>query len=262
MDSPGYAVEQISGEDLVLVRLGGTRLGDQPVAGVLKVNGTHHRVALHPAADDFERCRTVAVPGVAHGDRACFRAEPKIAGRHFLESPFLDNRVGCWALVCLAESLAEQASVNVVLGATTCEEIGGFGAPVLARAVEPDAVICLDATYEDEAQDVRLGAGPVLTLSDASVVLGCTLRDRFRAFCEGRSLPLQTEVYNYSGTDARAFPHQGLPAPVYALLLPTRGNHTPTEVAHVDDLTAWLDTLRALLDPAAEHGLWDVRFTS
>jgi putative aminopeptidase FrvX len=261
MDSPGYAVEQISGEDLVLVRLGGAHLGERPAAGVLKVNGQQHRVALHPVADDPERCRTVAVPGVAHGDRACFRAEPRIVGKHLVESPFLDNRAGCWALVELADSLAKQASLNVVLGATTCEEIGGFGAAVLARAVQPDAVVCLDATYEDEAQDVRLGAGPVLTLSDASVILGCTLRDRFRAFCEGLSLPLQTEVYNYSGTDARAFPHQGLPAPVYALLLPTRGNHTPAETAHVGDLATWLDVLRALLGPAAEHGLWDVRFT-
>jgi putative aminopeptidase FrvX len=71
---------------------------------------------------------------------------------------------------------------------------------------------------------------------------------------------LQTEVYNYSGTDARAFPHQGLPAPVYALLLPTRGNHTPTETAHVADLHAWLDLLHALLAPGAGHGLWDVGF--
>lgn len=260
MDSPGYSVEQINQDELVLVRLGGARLGEHPAAGVLKVNGKHHRVALHPLDDDGDRCRTVPVKGVRHGDRACFRADPAVADGRFLASPFLDNRSGCWALLQLARTLEEKQGLNVVLGATTCEEIGGFGAPVLARAVQPDAVVCLDATYEDEAQNVRLGGGPVLTLSDASVILGCEPRDRFLAFCKKHSLPVQTEVYNYSGTDARAFPHAGLPVPVYALLLPTRGNHTPLETAHVDDLGTWLDVLRALLDPAARHGLWNLSF--
>jgi putative aminopeptidase FrvX len=262
MDSPGYSVEQIDGDDVVLVRLGGARIGEHPVAGVLNVNGRHRHVALHPVDEDPDRCRTVAVPGVRHGDRACFRAEPKRVGKRLVESPFLDNRAGCWALVSLAQTLAEELPVRVVLGATSCEEIGGFGAPVLASAIKPDAVLCLDATYEDEAQDVRLGEGPVLTLSDASVIVGCTLRDRFRDFCAGHSLPIQTEVYNYSGTDSKAFPHQGLPAPVYALLLPTRGNHTPTETAHVADLETWIQLLQALLAADSDHGLWDVGFTS
>lgn len=261
MDSPGYAVEQITPDEVLLVRLGGARIGDHPVAGMLKVNGVGQRVALHPVEEDDERCRTVPLKGLRHGDRACFLAEPEVAGGKFLVSPFLDNRAGCWALLELARTLGDKAGIEVVLGATACEEIGGFGAPVLARAVQPDAVLCLDATYEDEAQNIRLGQGPVLTLSDASVLLGDAPRDRFLTFCKKHSLPIQTEVYNYSGTDARAFPHQGLACPVYPLLLPTRGNHSPSETAHLDDLAAWLETLRALLKPAARHGLWHFDFT-
>jgi len=260
MDSPGYTVERISEDGMQLVRLGGAHLGEEPEVGVLKVNGTHHQVALEPVEDDEGRCRTAPVAGVRHGDRACFLAEPRIEGR-LLESPFLDNRSGCWTLLQLARALGDTPGLNVVLGATSCEEIGGFGAPVLARTVQPDAVLCLDATYEDAAQNVCLGKGPVLTLSDASVMVGCEPRDRFLAFCAEHALPIQTEVYNYSGTDSRAFPHQGLAAPVYALLLPTRGNHSPTETAHLDDLASWLHVLRALLDPTAGHGLWSLSFT-
>ena len=260
MDSPGYAVEQIHGDGLELVRLGGARLGEHPVAGILKAGGRRHRVVLEPVPDEPDRCATAPVPGVAHGDRACFLAEPRVLDGLFVESPFLDNRAGCWALAELAAGLVADPAFELVLGATCCEEIGGFGGAVLASAVRPDAVLCLDATYEDEQQNVRLGEGPVLTLSDASVILGPCVRDRFAAFCAARGLPLQTEVYNYSGTDAKAFPQQGLPAPVYALLLPTRGNHTPTETAHVADLRSWLDTLRGLLEPGAGHGLWETGF--
>ena len=38
--------------------------------------------------------------------------------------------------------------------------MGGYGAPVLAAAVKPDLVICLDCTYEAPEQQVWRGKGP------------------------------------------------------------------------------------------------------
>jgi putative aminopeptidase FrvX len=129
--------------------------------------------------------------------------------------------------------------------------MGGFGAPVLAQAVRPDLTVCVDATYDSPALGVHLGGGPVLTLSDASVLLGCVERDRMLAFAESAGLPLQTEVYNYSGTDARAFPHAGLPGRVYPLLLPTTGNHSPVEGAQARDVEGFLGLVQALCQPGA-----------
>jgi len=110
--------------------------------------------------------------------------------------------------------------------------------------VQPDLVLCLDATYEAPEQGVRLGEGPVLTLSDASVLLSPATRDRVRAWFEKQGLPLQTEVYNFSGTDSRAFPLHGLPCPVLPLLLATRGNHSPVETADRRDVETLLAALR------------------
>jgi putative aminopeptidase FrvX len=136
--------------------------------------------------------------------------------------------------------------------------MGGFGAPVLARAVEADFVVCLDATYDNPAQGVRVGRGPVLTLSDASVLLGCRERDAVLAFAESAGVRLQTEVYNYSGTDARAFPHAGLPGRVLPLLLPTTGNHTPSEGAQRADV----EGLLALLGAVCGGKAWQSFFTT
>ena len=138
--------------------------------------------------------------------------------------------------------------------------MGQYGARVLAEAVRPDLVVCVDATYEDGRQGVVLGGGPVLTLSDASVLLGCRQRDRAIAFCQSLHLPLQTEVYNYSGTDARAFPHAGLPACVYPLLLPTEGNHTASETANLADAAALVHLLRILCGDDAWRLFFDVGF--
>jgi endoglucanase len=193
-----------------------------------------------------------SLAGVRPGDRLCFHGALAAAADGRLTGPFLDNRLGCAVLCELARRLATAATgVNVVLGATACEEMGGFGAPVLAQAIRPDLVICLDATYDSAETDVHLGGGPVLTLSDASVLLGCRERDRALEFAAAAGISLQTEVYNYSGTDARAFPHLGLPGRVYPLLLPTTGNHSPQETAARGDVEALLDLLGAVCAPRA-----------
>ena len=64
---------------------------------------------------------------------------------------------------------------------------------------------------------------------------------RFLSMFQSARIPLQTEVYNYSGTDSRAFPHAGLSCPVYALLLPTTGNHSPCEEGNLNDAAALVE---------------------
>ena len=118
------------------------------------------------------------------------------------------------------------------------EEFGGYGAAVLARQVQPDLTVVLDATYTAPSQGVRMGGGPVLTLADASVLISPARRDRLQTCFHDHGLPLQTEVYNVGGTDARAFPLQGLPAPVLPLLIATTGNHTTEKTMNMIRLRA------------------------
>lgn len=266
MDSPGFAVECIRDGQLRLITLGGTSVETPTVATVLKTRAGKFPLELRRRAREGRGQDHFYAPvpdgSVDFGDRACFAAAPRFAARAgTVTSPFLDNRLGCALLCDLAERLTATASrpgrrrgaaapppVELVLGATGCEEMGGFGAPVLARAVQPDLVICLDATYEAPAQGVFRGRGPVLTLSDNSVLLSPAVRDRLQQWFQARGFPLQTEVYNYSGTDSRAFPHAGLSCPVLPLLIATRGNHTRQESANLRDYDTLLAAL--LTDPA------------
>jgi len=254
MDSPGFTVEQIGEAGLKLLRLGGAQFDGDETAGLLKTRSGLHGVNIRREVDD-EGHETLwgSAPSddVDYGDRICFRPCPQIDTGGRLTSPFLDNRLGCFVLCELADQLGGLAAeLEVVVGATACEEFGGFGAPVLARATQPDIVICVDATYEDCEQDVRIGNGPVLTLSDASVILSPAIRDRVREFLQAEGVPLQTEVYNVSGTDSRAFPHQGLPCPVLPLLVATTGNHTPAESGSLADVAGLAQAIRVL----AAHG--------
>jgi putative aminopeptidase FrvX len=249
MDSPGFIVECLEEARLKLVPLGGAHFTGEQTAAILKTDAGKVETLLcreerEGEEDDHYYCERQ--PGVEYGDRLCYQALPEVDGAGLLSSPFLDNRLGCFLLCQLAKFRLVETPWNIVIGATACEELGGFGAPVLAQAVKPDLVICLDATYESPKQDVHIGKGPVLTLSDASTLLSCAQRDLMKDLFAEAGLPLQTEVYNYSGTDSRAFPHQGLPAPVYALLLATQGNHTPRELGSLHDVSTLLKALLAI----------------
>ena len=157
-----------------------------------------------------------AVPGCRPGDRLCYHGSLAQDEGTGLCGPFLDNRLGCAVLCELARRLAAaRLGLDVVLGATCCEEMGGFGAPVLAQTVRPDLAVCLDATYDSLTQGVCLGAGPVLTLSDASVLLGCAERDACWP-CGSHGNPpadggLQLQRYRRAGLPAFRPADPGLP---------------------------------------------------
>lgn len=265
MDSPGYAVDRLAplpSPDPAVVRFGVAELGRPELvhcaAAVLKTTQGRfcgELIALDEEDEDgpdaaFEcSAADAAVCGVRHGDRVCFAPTGARVRGDLLHGAFLDNRLGCWALARLAdEARTWRTAYEVVLGATAMEEMSGFGARVLAAHVRPAAVLVLGTTYESAAQGVRLGGGPALTLSDASVFVSPARRDRLAEVLSGAGLPFQTEVYNFSGTDARAFPEAGLAGPVVPLLIPTRGNHAPVETADRRDLDAWPKALRALAE--------------
>lgn len=263
MDTPGFAVDRLPSDrnSAGLTSLGHPAFVGRSTPGLLKTRAGQFAAMIRKSVGqngeyDYQlrpanRTTPDGWPGLDHGDRVCFAPRPTLHGDR-ITSAFLDNRLGCWLLALLARQTATWHSrYRIVLGATAAEEMGGFGAPVLARHIQPDLAVVLDATYEAPAQGVRMGQGPVLTLSDASILLAPAMRDRVRAIFAASAVPLQTEVYNFSGTDARAFPSQGLACPVLPLLLATTGNHSPRENADLGDATNLITGLRRL----AEHGL-------
>ena len=188
------------------------------------------------------------LPLVRPGDRVCFAAPPVAEGDR-ITAPFLDNRLGCWIVAELPRLAARwRARFRIVVAATSAEEFTGHGAAVLAHHLRPDLTIVLDATYANPEQHVAPGGGPVLTLSDRSVLIAPARRDALADAFARAGIPLQTEVYNYSGTDARAFPLQGVFTPVLPLLIATTGNHTPQEGADLRDAVTLLRAIRLLAE--------------
>lgn len=249
-DSPGFILQSKNADGTGnAVEIGYPHFEDKasPVdVLVRKTNGEFAETKLHQKDPETRTWRVEKYASMAKGDRICYRPVFQTRGDR-IKATFLDNRIGCWALAELANSL-HKTKYNVILAVSAQEEFTGFGANVLAANVPADLVFCLDATYADKAQKVKIGGGPVITLTDKSVLMSRELRGSINALAKKADIPLQEEVYNYSGTDAKSFPQTGSPAIIVPLLIATDGNHSPTETASVKDL----DNLLKLLESVAK----------
>ncbi|HLM98513.1 MAG TPA: M20/M25/M40 family metallo-hydrolase [Bryobacteraceae bacterium] len=99
----------------------------------------------------------------------------------------MDDRVGCVMLLETLRRLKEQGSKTpntIYFVGTVQEEVGLRGAHTAAQAIKPDLGISLEAGIAadhpggrpDWAQE-RLGAGPVVYLADAAMLVNLRLRD-------------------------------------------------------------------------------------
>ena len=236
MDSPGFIVQSIN-KDLSAnaINIGYPHFEEPEIDVIVKqTDGQKISATLHNYPEGKSTYLLSADSQLMCGDRLCYVCEPSVHDG-IIESPFLDNRLGCFALCEIAE-VVKTSKLRITLAATSGEEFTGFGAAVLAAHCKPDLIICLDATYEAEEQDVKLGNGPVLTVTDKSVLLSMKTVESLKRHFAAWDVPLQTEIYNFSGTDARAFPSQGITAPALPILIPTTGNHTPLETAAMSDI--------------------------
>jgi Cellulase M and related proteins len=235
MDSPGFIVQSVN-KDLSAnaINIGYPHFEEPEVDVIVKQAGGQKIPATLSRQEDQNVYLLSADSQLMRGDRICYACEPSVHDG-IIESPFLDNRLGCFAL-CEITKAVKASKLRIMLAATDGEEFTGFGAAVLAAHCKPDLIICLDATYEEEEQDVTLGNGPVLTVTDKSVLLSIKTVESLKRHCAAWGVPLQTEIYNFSGTDARAFPSQGIMAPALPILIPTTGNHTPLETAAMSDI--------------------------
>lgn len=243
-DSPGFVVSELESPHAgTAISLGSPDCTGLPQAvRIARGTGGHMPGRLSQLCPDRKAYR-IESRGILHrGDRISYSPAYKgVSGDGLLHASFLDDRAGCWLLCRLAESGCA-CGVNLVLAVTCGEEMTGFGADVVAAHYRPDAVVCIDATYASEAQGIRMGMGPVVTASDKSTLLSPRICTALEARAKAAGVPLQFEYYNYSGTDARAFPAAGFCGPVYTMLLPTQGNHSPVETASVNDLL-WMEQL-------------------
>ncbi|MHA2245642.1 MAG: hypothetical protein ACXADY_11815 [Candidatus Hodarchaeales archaeon] len=249
MDTCGFIVHSINGGQIKCLNFGYQSTDAchlQPIAistskgyvhGLMYAKGEEKNKSSFLIDIGARSLKEATELGILAGDPIHFTINPFFVGdpsKGIICSPRLDNRLGIFQLLILAEHFKKNPPPDdLYLVGTVEEETGARGAKTAATKVQPDLALILDATYE--AFPVAMGLGPVITLSDKSSLLSSHVRDYLLELAKKNKIPVQTEVWNISGTDAGSVRTVGDGVPTVPILTATKNSHTPIEMGCIDD---------------------------
>lgn len=197
----------------------------------------------HLFIDIGAKDRAEAEARVQVGDFAVFSA-PAFEQDGILCGPYLDNRIGCAALLLAMESLPPEVENDLYFIFTVQEEVGLRGAGPAAYAIRPDYAIAVDVTdtgdlpEQKHAMACHMGGGAAVKVMDRSVICTPSVRSALEVSADALGLPVQREIMPLGGTDTAALQRSGPGIPVGALSIPTRYIHSPSELCAASDVLA------------------------
>ena len=193
------------------------------------------------------------------GDMVTMDRTVERIGRNVMGKAF-DDRISIFLMLEAARALGEeQVDADIVLAATTQEEVGLRGARTAAYHVAPDIGVALDITLAMDIpgaapQDAVtwIGEGVAIKVYDSSHISNHKLVSHFKQLAQDNDIKYQLEILPRGGTDAGAMQLSRGGMPVITISLPTRYVHTVNEMAAVSDIQAEIDLLAAYMRHAHE----------
>jgi endoglucanase len=244
----GFNAEMLVGQRVTLMTRGGEirgvvarrkakTQGDEK-AGAVEIDD----LDVDIGARDADEARSLVRPG----DAMVLDGEPFELPNRRLVSRALDNRVGSYVALEVARLVADVGARpgDVVAGALTQEEIGGFAARAGMTGLRPDVVIVVDVTATNDVPgaDPRedgehpLGSGPAILRGPT---MNPRLVDQLVEAAEAESIPYTLEVAaRVSQTDADEIHNANAGIATAVVSIPLRYMHSPIEVVQLDDVEA------------------------
>jgi len=161
-----------------------------------------------------------------------------------ITSPYLDNRIGVFALLQLAQELE-----NGVLVFSTYEEHGGGSAAYLGSYLltkyDIHQSIIVDVTWVTDG--VQLGLGPVVSLRDAHIPRKKFI-NKIISHLDDSSLVYQKEVEASGGSDGSELQRSALPIDWCFIGVPVKNPHASHEEANIFDIVRLITLLKTLFN--------------
>jgi putative aminopeptidase FrvX len=238
MDSIGYTVRYHN----KLVPIGGPHSqsgymlsgadSQGEIHGILHVNEDNDRDLSCEFKREIERGTEL----VYHCD---FREE-----ENFVQSCYLDNRLGVWAALKVAETLE-----HGVIVFSCWEEHGGGSVPYLAKYIyekyQVKQALVSDITWITEG--IVHGKGVAISLRDRSIPRKSFL-NKIVSLAKESGIPYQLEVEGSGGSDGRELQNSPYPFDWCFIGAAEENVHTPDEKVHKEDIKSMVDLYRFLME--------------
>ncbi len=170
----------------------------------------------------------------------------------------LDDRVGCAALLAVAEELwPTELAGDVHYVFSVQEEVGCRGALPAAFGLCPDYGLCIDVTRTGDVPGAKpmacsLGKGTAVKIKDSSVICHEEVVTLLCRLAVEQRIPHQKEILTAGGTDTSSMQLAGAGCRAGALSIPTRYIHSGVEVCDLSDAEATAALAAAFVRRIAE----------
>jgi endoglucanase len=199
--------------------------------------------------------------GVQIGDALTWYSPLQKMGETLISAKALDDRLGCFILITLAQYLcAEELENDIYLAFVVQEETMLSGVTTVVNQIKPDFVIGVDGTLTfdtpdlaKEQNEIFLGKGPALKWMDAIrgklafFVPDFQLTKNIRKLANSHEIPLQDELVVGISTALMPIPFCNTGVRAAALSFPLRYHHTPVEMADLRDIENLISLLRLIV---------------
>lgn len=275
-DEIGWTVSHIDSKGYIsVVKNGGS---DEMVAPGQRVNimskhgnvrGVFGWIAIHEREDELPNVKTLYVDvgarskkevlkmGIHVGCVMTYDAQFEKLGSYYLGRA-LDNRVGGYMIANVARKLKEKNKklpFDLYIVNAVQEEVGLFGAEMIAQTIKPNVAIITDVTHDSHSPlydvrvcgDVKCGLGPTLYYGPD---VQRNLLEQILEVAKKNKIKYQISTYNgNSGTDTGAFFKANGGIPSCLISLPLKYMHTSVEMVMKVDVKATTELIyRAVLN--------------
>jgi endoglucanase len=198
------------------------------------------------------------------GDQIIFEPAAGILNGDFYYGKAADNRISCYAMVKVMETLAKSKDLGVEIYAcaTVQEEVGLKGGKTSSFKVNPDFALVIDTTVagdvpgiEEKVSALKLGKGVAITMIEASgrgTIVPQKVRKLMLEITHENNIPHQIDIIDGGMTDGAVIytNREGILTGI--LSIPTRYIHAPVSVFNIKDVNSAIDLAVKTIEKAAE----------
>lgn len=180
--------------------------------------------------------------GIGSGTNLVFDCDFK-AKKKYITSCYLDNRLGIYNMLKLAETLEDGLIVF-----SCWEEQGGGAVPFLLDYIMKHHPVqqCLIADITWVTEGVKHGEGAVISLRDRNIPRRSFV-NKLVQLAEKAAIPFQLEVEGEGSSDGREIQQSPYPMDWGFVGIPIANTHTPHEKVHRKDIESYLHMYQYLL---------------
>ena len=240
IDTIGFSV----GYDRNLIKVGGPRLIDGiELVGEDSKGKIEAELMVIESEEGEKQIKYVCNREIDRGTLLTFKPDFRISDE-YVQSPYLDNRLGVWCALEVAKTLK-----NGAIAFSTYEEHGGnsvgFMANYLYQHYDVHQALISDITWVTDG--VKHGEGVAISMRDSGIPRRSFL-NRIIALANEHQLTYQLEVESAGGSDGTMLQKSDLPFDWCFIGAPEDNVHSPDEKVHRKDIESMVQLYRLLMD--------------